>query len=302
MQCDRCGEDAVIHQRYSGLHLCSDHFVEDVEKKVKAEVRRYDVDGDIVVGLSGGKDSSAALHMLSDIFGEWRDVEVKAVCVHEGISPYRDRGVEAAEAAADMAGVDLEVVHMEEELGVTMEGVENDSGMEELTPCGYCGVFRRRVLNDVALVKGAHWLATGHNLDDEAQSVLMNVLRGDGFRLSVQGEVSNRIEGLAPRMKPLARVPEREVALYVRVKGLPAVMDECPFSESSFRASVRSILNEFESAKPGTKYAVSSVPSSLREVEESSDNSLGECDRCGYPTHTSPCQVCQHLESDSPPV
>lgn len=287
MECDRCGGEAVIHQRYSGLHLCRDHFFRDVESKVRSEVRRYDVDGDVVVGVSGGKDSALALHMLSDVFGEWRDVGLKAVCVHEGISPYRDRGVEAAREAAELAGVELDVVHMEDELGFTVEDVRG----EELTTCGYCGVFRRRVLNGAASDSGARWLATGHNLDDEAQSVLMNVLRGDGYRLSVQSGTPRRIEGMVPRMKPLSRVPEREVALYVRLRGLPAVTEECPFSESSFRAEVRSLLNGLESDRPGTKYAVASVPDSLDEERE-----LGSCERCGYPASSGLCQVCERVD------
>lgn len=294
MDCDRCDEDAVIHQRYSGLHLCESHFFEDVERKARAEVRRYDVEGDIVVGVSGGKDSAATLHLLHDVFGEWRDVELRAVCVHEGISPYRDRGVEAAEELCDSLGIDLTVAGMKEELGVSMEEVEDEG--DALTACGYCGVFRRRVLNEAALDAGAEWLATGHNLDDEAQSVLMNVIRGDGFRLAVQGGVPERIEGMVPRMKPLRRVPEREVALYVRLKGLPAVTDECPFSESSFRSEVRSQLNDLESTRPGTKYSVASLPASVRDVERGDGSDLEPCVECGYPTGSELCQACRYLE------
>ncbi|MBS1263962.1 MAG: tRNA-5-methyluridine(54) 2-sulfurtransferase [Methanonatronarchaeales archaeon] len=291
MECVRCDEESVVHQRYSGLHLCQAHFLEDVERKVRREIRSYGVDGDIVVGLSGGKDSAAALHLLVDVFGEWRDVEVRAVCVHEGISPYRDRGVEAARVSAEAAGIELEVVRMDEELGISMEEVDGN----ELTTCGYCGVFRRRVLNDAALEMGADWLATGHNLDDEAQTVLMNVLRGDGFRLSVQGGVPERISGLVPRIKPLRRVPEREVALYVRLRGLRAVTEECPFAESSFRSSVRDLLNGLESARPGTKYSVASLPASLNV--DAGKASLGSCERCGHPSGSSTCPACRHLES-----
>lgn len=295
MECDRCGENAVIHQRYSGLHLCRSHFFEDVERKVRGEVRNYDVDGDVAVGVSGGKDSAATLYLLSDIFGEWRDVELHAVCVHEGISPYRDRGVEAAEELCSSLGLELEVVDMKESLGVSMDEVEPG----QLTSCGYCGVFRRKVLNDAALRSGARWLATGHNLDDEAQSTLMNVVRGDAFRLSVQGGVPRRIEGMVPRMKPLRRVPEREVALYVTLQGLPVVMDECPHSETSFRSEVRTQLNGLEEARPGTKYAVASLPAALNEVEPGEVRELEPCERCGYPSGSELCQACRYLDEVS---
>lgn len=263
---------------------------EDIESKVRREVRRYDVDGDVAIGVSGGKDSSATLNLLSDIFGEWRDLDLYAVCVDEGITPYRDKGLRAAGEAASAAGVELDVVDMEDRLGISVEDVDGD----ELTTCGYCGVFRRKLLNDRALELGAEWVATGHNLDDEAQSVLMNVLRGDGFRLSVQGETPRRVEGMLPRMKPLRGVPEREVALYVELKGLPAHIEECPFAEGSFRSDVRSLLNRLESSRPGTKYSVASLPSSL---DEDASMQLDGCDRCGYPSSRELCQTCRFLES-----
>ncbi|MBI4415456.1 MAG: tRNA lysidine(34) synthetase TilS, partial [Euryarchaeota archaeon] len=69
MHCDRCGQPAVAWIRYSGAHLCKDHFVAFVEKRVKEEVRRQ-VDLTrgmrIAVGLSGGKDSSTATVLLHD--------------------------------------------------------------------------------------------------------------------------------------------------------------------------------------------------------------------------------------------
>ncbi len=75
---------------------------------------------------------------------------------------------------------------------------------------------------------GATKLATGHNLDDEAQTVLMNYLRGDIDRL-LRLEQSVK-EGLIPRMKPLRDVPEKEVPLYAILKGLPIDLNECEFS------------------------------------------------------------------------
>ena len=50
-------------------------------------------------------------------------------------------------------------------------------------PCTVCGILRKKALADIAREERADSIATGHNLDDEAQSVLMNYLRGDPGRL-----------------------------------------------------------------------------------------------------------------------
>ena len=62
MKCDKCGKEAVILQKYSGMHLCAAHEILDVERKIKKRMRveRTVVQGDhIAVAMSGGKDSAA---------------------------------------------------------------------------------------------------------------------------------------------------------------------------------------------------------------------------------------------------
>ena len=49
--------------------------------------------------------------------------------------------------------------------------------------CTFCGVFRRQALDRGAAVLGVDKLVTGHNADDIAETVVMNVLRGDVARL-----------------------------------------------------------------------------------------------------------------------
>ncbi|MHC1585912.1 MAG: TIGR00269 family protein, partial [Candidatus Syntropharchaeia archaeon] len=71
MKCGKCEKEAIIYQRYSGMHLCSYHFKEDVERKVKRNIRKYSMIGKgekIAVALSGGKDSSVLLYVLKRIF------------------------------------------------------------------------------------------------------------------------------------------------------------------------------------------------------------------------------------------
>ena len=98
---------------------------------------------------------------------------------------------------------------------------------------------------------GATKLATGHNLDDEAQSVLMNVFRGDLPRLIRNSGVDSSGKFI-PRIKPLSLISEKEIATYLILKNAWNELPECPYTRYALRREVRSILSDFEYKHPGT--------------------------------------------------
>src|SRR5512137_277900 len=92
-KCDKCKAKAAVFIRYSGAHLCPEHFCEFVEKRVKHELRKQlSLEGGerIAVAVSGGKDSTVALHLVHKILGNRRSLELAAITVDEGIAGYRE--------------------------------------------------------------------------------------------------------------------------------------------------------------------------------------------------------------------
>ena len=88
MKCDLCSRDAVTYIRYNGTHLCGEHFMRYVDRRVKREIRkqiRVKAGDKIAVAVSGGKDSMVALRMVSSVFGPRNGVEVHAITIDEGI-------------------------------------------------------------------------------------------------------------------------------------------------------------------------------------------------------------------------
>lgn len=292
MECSLCGSPAVVHQRSSGRHLCRDHLLGSVESRVRRTLRE---DGGLppgsrlAVGLSGGKDSSSALHLLHSIYGRRPGVSLVAVTVDEGIESYRPRTLESARALAGRLGVEHRVVRYEDVYGVTMDRAVEGG---ESHPCGLCGPLRGGLLVRAAREMGATHLATGHNLDDEAQTILMNVLRGDAARL-LRGRVDVEEGRLMPRVKPLRGVPEKEVALYALLRGLPVSWEECPYASGALRSEVRGFLNRFEVDHPGAKYAV--VRGFERAGRGRGGPPLGGCVRCGEPSSGELCNACRVL-------
>src|SRR5512137_2107731 len=182
--CSLCGEPAVIHQRHAGRYLCGTHLIADLEERVAGTIASHQqvVPGDCVaVALSGGKDSTALLLILHRLFGSRTDIRLVAVTVDEGISGYREATVSSAEALVRRLGVEHITVSFGELFGDTLDKFLKG---REPQACSICGILRKKALIAGAERAGATKLATGHNLDDEAQSVLMNVLRGDLRRLT----------------------------------------------------------------------------------------------------------------------
>ncbi|HWQ19781.1 MAG TPA: TIGR00269 family protein [Methanotrichaceae archaeon] len=300
MKCSRCDDSAIISQRYSGTHLCQRHFTESFEQKVEEAMHKGHMieKGDLIaVALSGGKDSTALLHILNKILSQ-DDVELVAITIDEGIKGYREDTIRSARKITADLGIRHVVVSFKDKLGLDLDEIV--VGRKE-APCTFCGVFRKTLLNRTAKELGATKVATGHDLDDEAQSIAMNYLKADIERLA--RFAPRRVQkGLVPRIKPIKDIPEREVALYCMVQGFYVKMAECPYASLSFRSDVRDMLNGLEKRFPGTKHSL------LRGFEAISDPLAGrypqidlkECRVCGEPCIKDLCKACELLERLKP--
>jgi uncharacterized protein (TIGR00269 family) len=322
MECDKCGADAVYHAAYSGQHLCETHLCRSVETRVSRRVREDNLLPDNatpadpqtwVLGLSGGKDSVVLATVLQDIFASDPRVELLALTIHEGIEGYRDESLAACRELVEELGIRHEIVTYDDEYDVRMDQVVEADPLD-MAACAYCGVFRRDALSRYAAELDADKLLTGHNLDDVAETALMNFLEGDvaqtarnfdaslgPFPGAAQGPVREVREEFVPRAKPLRDVPEKEVALYTRFRDLPAHVTECPHAAEAFRGEVQDLLLGLEEHHPGTRHSIVAGYEELAGLAASEyrdqTEDLGDCDRCGAPTAQSICRACRLQEA-----
>jgi uncharacterized protein (TIGR00269 family) len=242
----------------------------------------------VAVALSGGKDSSAVLFFLHRLLGERRDVRLMAITVDEGIGGYRDTG--QARAIADSMSVPWVTATFAEAYGITLDEIVARKGTG--LSCSYCGVLRRALMNRIAREEGVTKFAYGFNLDDEAQSVLMNALRGDADRLT---RPMREAEGMVPRIKPFMYIPEREVALYAFLHVEEFDLAGCPYAGDALRGDVRGILDDYTYRHPATKYSLVNLGEALREPAKNHTEGLRVCERCGEPCGKI-CRTCQILD------
>jgi uncharacterized protein (TIGR00269 family) len=297
VRCTKCPAEAVTYIRYNGNSLCPMHFTEYVDKRIKKEIRsQLEIGGGkhIAVAISGGKDSAVTLEAMVKILGHRRDIRLSAFTVDEGIVGYRPATMKKVIQLTERLGIEHRVVSFQEEVGTTMDELAPISG--DQSPCSYCGVFRRRCMNKAAKELGADIVATGHNLDDTAQSVLMNFMRGDVERLARLGPHLRVQPGLIPRIEPLRLIPEKESYLYALLNQIEFSDDECPYAGGALRNDYRAMIDEMEQKHPGTKFSIVSSYDAIRPMlkDRFPASELKRC-ACGEPTCNERCMACEMM-------
>ena len=303
-KCDKCGKKAIIELPYGPHFFCKQHFLHFFEKRVRKTCRVNKLVKQrekLLVAYSGGKDSSVALYLMKKIFGKTNGVE--ALLIDEGIKGYRDKALGFAEQNCKAWEIPFTRISFKEEFGFTMVDVMKKTGAKKKLggTCSFCGVLRRQLMNKYAKELGAGKLVTGHNLDDEAQSVLMNVCDADLKRFVRVGAMAGqtKVKGLVPRIKPLWETPEIEVIAFAHYSGIKFYEEQCcPFKWQAKRNVYRAVLNHLESQFPGTMHSTLSFlkqakPALLKKKKEIV---IGSCERCGSPTNQKVCAACKKIE------
>lgn len=299
--CSKCGKPAIYLRRYTCEHLCGSCLIQTTLNRARRTINRHKMflDNDrILVAISGGKDSAVLLHILHQIESAFPKSEVVPVTIDEGVRGYRDKSLESARELSRSLGLNLEVFSFESLFGHSLDEIVQRRPSSSVGACSYCGVLRRRALNTAAQELRASVVATGHNLDDEAQTVLMNVMRGDSLR-TVRTNVSRgqSIQGFVPRVKPLTELTERDIVAYTHYLRLPYHDVPCPYADDAYRNDVRTFLNDMEYRRPGTLLAVlrssEAMATALRGIRQ--EWQLFSCEKCGSPSSTRICKACEML-------
>lgn len=282
MKCRHCKENSVYE------NLCRSHFINYFEEKVYSTIKKYDLikkNQKICVACSGGKDSTTLLYLLK------KKYNVEALAVDEGIAGYRDKNLIFLKDFCKQNKIKLKTVSYKKEFEKTLDSMLKNA---EQNSCAVCGPLRRKLLNSYA--QGYDLVATGHNLDDEVQAFMMNMMRCTLELASRQGiKTQNKQKRFVTKIKPLYFCPEKEVKIYALLQGFDQEFNECPYAHESFRGAIRDYINALELEKKGTKLKlINNFLLALPELHKKYDNGMmiKSCINCKEPSKGDLCRPC----------
>ena len=196
-------------------------------KKVKATISRYEMfqPGDlVVVAVSGGPDSVCLLHILHTLR---KELGINLLVAHY------DHGLRPGEDASETRLV----TSLAESMGVLFETEKAKSLLRRRTPSleEAARNARYRFLEKVRREHDAQKIALAHQLNDQAETVLMRLLRGSG---------PSGLGGIPPCrdqviIRPLIEISRKEVEAYIKARKLSYVVDSSNLQASFLRNRIR---------------------------------------------------------------
>jgi uncharacterized protein (TIGR00269 family) len=285
------------------LSLCRDHYLDWFIEQTEKTIHHFHMvrkDERILVAVSGGKDSLALWDVLARL-GYLVDGLYIDLGIDENIR-YSAQSRELAQSFAVERGLNLRVFDVRDEFGQSIPEMIGLSTRGEQRACSLCGLIKRRVFNTAAREGGYQAIATGHNLDDEVAVLFSNNLSWTLDQLRRQEPVLPETEFFARKIKPFCRLYERETAAYTLMRGIEYVEDECPFAVGSNTNYYKTLFNQLERDRPGsklfyyTRFLQEKQAGFLREAENQPVN-RNVCPTCGEPTtSTGQCALCRVLD------
>ncbi len=299
MRCTRFRDEAWVEIRRHNVSYCGDCFVrffhDQVEKAIKHE-KMFSKDDKILVAVSGGKDSLALWDVMLDL-----GYDADGLYIDLGIGEYSSNSRVMSEEFAAARERQLHIASLDETYGVSVPMIASQT---RRAPCSGCGLAKRYLFNREAAVRGYDVVATGHNLDDEAATLLGNVLRWQTGYLARQAPVLEAEDaGLVRKVKPLYRLSEHETAAYAVIRGIDYVVEECPNAVGAKSISHKEALNLLENESPGTKQAFlfGFLDKGRGAFAANDPHELRPCIECEQPTTTDRCAFCRLIAETRQP-
>jgi len=272
-------------------------FLENLENKVKQTIREYKLlrkKDKVVVALSGGKDSTSIAYILKKL-----GYDVSALYIDLGLGDYSKKCLVNLKRFCQENGIKLHVVDIKNKFGMRMchlrQGVQQS---RRISNCMVCGIVKKWLLNKEARRLRADKIVTGHNLDDEAQTVIMNFLQGNLLLGINSGPATGSLEDekFISRIKPLFFIAENDVREYSKIKKLPVVYEKCPCAVSSLRIRTRAFLeNKPEKLKLNIVNNFLKILPELRKKFLDYNKKIFYCEICGEPSRNEVCKKCELL-------
>lgn len=285
----------------SGKRLNKKQFCAYFEKKVFKTIRNYKLvmrEDKVAVACSGGKDSNTALFLLDKFSRTYNLRKPEAIAIEE--ARFRKKLLEKLKKFCKQLDVKLHIFSFKKEFGFFLDSKLEKIKKLGLTNCYVCSILKRWLLNKKARELGFTKVATGHSLDDEAETVLLNLIKGNTELLAKEGPVTGvtQHEKFVQRIKPLYFCLTEEIILYAKIKRIPMSLAVCPLRKKTLRVDIRNWLEKMEKKHRSVKNAIVNSLLKLLPIlkENYKESEILQCENCGEPSSRKKCKACELLE------
>ena len=245
----------------------------------------------ILVALSGGKDSSVVAYLLKKL-----GYNIEGIHINLHMGNYSEKCLEATKKLCKQLEIKLHIYDIKEKMGSSMCYIRGSIQQEKgLKNCAICGVIKKWILNKAARELHADKIATGHHLDDEIQTFMLNIFKGSPELNANTGAINRNAEKkeFVPRIKPLFYVLEDDIREYSKKMKLPAVYEKCPCAIDSYRIQIRDFISSL--SRKEKENLMKNFEQILKKLPRQNNN-VKTCKICGEPSRNNICRMCQLMK------
>lgn len=203
----------------------------DVISKVRATLKKHSMltgDERVLIGLSSGPDSTFLCTALATLSPEYR-IALNAIYIDHGLRPDEiPAEIEFCEDLCQGLGIEFTVRRADVTGYVEQTGLNKQEAAREL---------RYSLFEEHAKEVGAHMIALGHTLDDQAETFIMHILRGTGLK-GLGGIPPVR----GPIIRPLIEIEKSDIVAWLEADGSAYMIDSSNLKDDYLRNRLRSTL------------------------------------------------------------
>lgn len=197
----------------------------------------------ITIALSGGKDSLTLLLMLKAISQRGFDFNIQAVHVSGSFSCGPGVATALIQEICDFLKVPLTIVESQQTLS-TLE-------------CYSCSRKRRTLLFEAAQKAGSSLIAFGHHRDDQAQTLMLNMLHKGEFASMLPKLTMHRYQ--VTLIRPLIYLSEDQITGFAKQCGFQKILCQCPVGQNSMRQKIKQMLYDLETLFPNARSNIADI-------------------------------------------
>jgi len=282
-----------------------------IETQIKNTIKKYKLCNKkekILVALSGGKDSTVTAYVLKK-FG----YNIEGIHINLGFGKFSEDCLKSVKKLCDELRIKLHIYNINmlkifkkntkkskifgatKSETVLMHKTDEDfvGKKKKLSNCAICGVVKKWVLNKQARKLRADKIATGHHLDDLAQTFLMNIFKGNPkLNANLSPILNIKDKKFIPRIKPLFFVNEKKIIKYSKLKKLLFIKQVCPYRGESYRVEMINFFKNFSDMdKKNLIKNFMKISKKIRFKEK-----MIYCEICGEPSRSRICKKCEIVE------